>query len=76
MDLFLLCGFGYDSNHPDWNSQCLLTIPSDANCCALRRPAENQPSPLWRRIPTMISSRQDAAPTEKHTTSAGVFADL
>jgi hypothetical protein len=24
MDLFLLCGFGYDSNHPDWNRQCLL----------------------------------------------------
>jgi len=20
MDLFLLCSFGYDSNHPDWNS--------------------------------------------------------
>jgi hypothetical protein len=26
MRLFLLCAFGYDSNHPDWNRQCLLPI--------------------------------------------------
>jgi hypothetical protein len=36
---------------------------------ALRCPILNEVSPWWEWLPATIPSRQDAAPTEKHTTS-------